>query len=89
MRGITSAVIIIWRIPGNELRRVENASGSIIDSSMVYRDQLYISELMSEDYYFCRGIINSTREIFFSAYYRVQLTCKCYHSYICVMHTYL
>ena len=89
MRGITSAVIITWRISDNELRRVENASGSIVDSSVVYRDQLYISELMSEDYYICTVIINSTSRLYRSAYYRVKLTCKCYHSYICVMHTYL
>ena len=86
MRGITSAVIIRWRSFHNELRRVENASGSIVDDSVVYRDQLYISELMNEDYYFCTAIINSTSQPQYTDYYRVQLTCKCYHSYIRVMH---
>ena len=89
VRGITSAVIITWRSFGIEPRRVENASGIIVDGSVVYRDQLYISELTSENYYICRAVINSTSRPSYSAYYRVRFTCKYYYPYIHVMHTHV
>ena len=79
VRGITSAVIITWISVGNELRRVESTSGSIVGSSMVYNDQLYISELTSEDNYTCRAVINSTSQPQNEAFITVELTCECYH----------
>ena len=60
MRGITSGVTIKWSTHGNGQHRiVENVNGSIINNTVVYRDLYHIPRLTTEDYFSCRGIINS------------------------------
>ena len=87
VRGITSGLIIIWSSQSlGEVRRVENVTGNVVDSSVFYRDQLNISSLTTDDTYTCRAFINSTSQQPQGAFSRsilIQLTCKCYHAYTC------
>ena len=78
VRGITSGLTITWSSSlGGEVRRVENVTGNVVDNSVLYSDQLFISSLTSEDSYTCRAVINSQPLNAFSRFILLRLTCEC------------
>ena len=78
VRGITSGLTITWSSSlDGEVRRVENVTGNVVDSSVLYSDQLNISSLVSDDRYTCRAVINSQPLNAFTRSILLRLTCEC------------
>ena len=93
MRGITSEVTIEWITFGHGERRiVENVTGSVVNNTVVYRDLYHIPRLTTEDYFSCRGIINSIPQRSDTDFIILRATCKYkllhIHSYISINHGY-
>ena len=62
VRGITSRVDIVWRIGSLELERLNNASSTTMDNSLVYIHSHTISPLSTDDengVYQCNVVINA------------------------------
>ena len=49
VRGITSRVDIVWSSNGTELERMNNASSTTMDNSLVYTDSYTLSQLSTTD----------------------------------------
>ena len=49
VRGITSRVDIVWSSDDTELRRINGASSTTMDNSLVYTDSYTISQLSTAD----------------------------------------
>jgi len=63
VRGITSRVDIIWRRGNMMLRRTNNASSVMINSSLIYTNTYTISLLSTDDEgreYECEVVINAS-----------------------------
>ena len=77
VRGITSGVTITWSSSlDGEVKRVENVTDNVVDSLVLYSDQLFVSSLTSEDSYTCRAVINSALQPQDVASIRLELTCE-------------
>ena len=75
VRGITSRPTITWLALGDEVRRVNDVIGNVIETSVSYRDQLNISSLTSDGSYTCRAVFNSTMQVSNRNIIRLELTC--------------
>ena len=49
VRGITSRVDIVWSSDGTVLRRINGATATTMDNSLVYTDSYTISQLSTTD----------------------------------------
>ena len=64
VRGITSRVSFEWSIGGTVYERLDNASSTEVDSSLVYRHSCTIKKLFSNDdgrVIQCKAVINAKR----------------------------
>ena len=72
VRGITSGLTIIWSEFGVEVRRVQNAIGNVVGTSVSYTEQ----SLTHDSNFSCRAIINSASRPQDVTSIRIELTCK-------------
>ena len=80
VNGITSRVDLVWYNGTALVRRVNNATANIINSTaVVYRDLFNISSLTRQDdgrVYSCQAVINSEPPLFALSSIRLNVTCK-------------
>ena len=66
VRGITSSVDIVWSSGGAELKRMNNVTSTMMDSSLVYTDSYTISQLSTTDegrVIQCEVVINTSPSV--------------------------
>ena len=86
VRGISSRVDIVWSSDGTELERMNNASSTTMENSLVYTDSYTISQLNTTDdgrVIQCEVVINASSSVMASDNITLDVTGKDY-IYICV-----
>ena len=81
VRGISSQINIIWRkgSNGKELKRENVSSYITVNSSVMYKDYLNISQLTTDDNgetYWCEVIINAGSPVMTNDNYTLNVTGK-------------
>ena len=80
VRGITSRVDIVWSSDGRVLRRINGATATTLDTSLVYTDSYTISQLSVTDdgrVIQCEVVINTSPSVMASDSIILDVTSEC------------
>ena len=79
VRGITSRVDIVWRSGGTELQRMNNASSTMMNNSLVYTNSYTITQLNTSDdgrVIQCEIVINTSPSVRTNDRTTLEVNCK-------------